>query len=195
MRAITFACLSFVTASLALEFSDLLTLDKRQDIAPGTPLYECHAHCGKLEPFSGRSLWSESEPDWSLRLGGVIVDAEATGYCTNSTYETDLSDCLECALTQDIWQYYGSSVQSAASACGDNATPSTSSVVSGSASATASAAVTTTASSNAAPETITSSVATSAVATSSAATSAETTSSAASAAVSTTASRQHRPLC
>ncbi|KAI1609288.1 hypothetical protein EDD36DRAFT_66243 [Exophiala viscosa] len=118
MHALTFV-LSFATASLALQLPGLAVLDKREDIEPGTPLYECHAHCG-----------------------GVILDAGTAGYCTNSTYETDLSDCLECALSEDIWQYYGSYVESAASACGDSSTPSSSSAVSDSAAATTSAAAT-----------------------------------------------------
>jgi hypothetical protein len=30
----------------ALEFPSLLPIEKRQDVEPGTPLYECHANCG-----------------------------------------------------------------------------------------------------------------------------------------------------
>ncbi|EXJ90976.1 hypothetical protein A1O1_04083 [Capronia coronata CBS 617.96] len=116
--------LAFATLSLGLsipeDLEDVFRFVKRQDLSPGSPLYECHAHCG-----------------------GVIVDARTTNYCTNATYTTDLADCMDCALTYDIWQYYGTDVAKAAEACGDNATPSPST-------ATAPAAATTAVASSAA---------------------------------------------
>ncbi|KAL2220500.1 hypothetical protein M432DRAFT_630297 [Thermoascus aurantiacus ATCC 26904] len=102
-----------------LYFPDSFPLLRRQDISPGTPAYECHANCG-----------------------GVIVDARTDGYCDSSDYTSKLSACLECALTYNIWQWYGEDVTKAADACGDNATPSPSSAVS-TAAATTAASVTT----------------------------------------------------
>ncbi|PYI14909.1 hypothetical protein BO99DRAFT_436862 [Aspergillus violaceofuscus CBS 115571] len=103
-------------ASLAWSFPSSVPLIRREDISPGSPLYECHADCG------GVILMSQD-------------DTNAT-YCSNATYKTELSGCLECALTYNIWQYYGDDVKSAAEACGDSATPSASSAT---ASATAGA--------------------------------------------------------
>lgn len=59
--------------------------------------------------------------------GYAILASESNNYCSNSTFTSDLSACLDCALTYDIWQYYGDQVAAAAEACGDNATPSASS--------------------------------------------------------------------
>lgn len=39
-------CLTVLARAWTLEFPGILPLDKRQDIEPGTPLYECHANCG-----------------------------------------------------------------------------------------------------------------------------------------------------
>ncbi|PYH81045.1 hypothetical protein BO82DRAFT_402914 [Aspergillus uvarum CBS 121591] len=94
-------------SSLAWGFPSSFPLIRREDISPGSPLYECHADCG------GVILMSQD-------------DTNAT-YCSNATYKTELSGCLECALTYNIWQYYGDDVKSAAEACGDSATPSASS--------------------------------------------------------------------
>ncbi|PYH47097.1 uncharacterized protein BP01DRAFT_380940 [Aspergillus saccharolyticus JOP 1030-1] len=96
------------TSGLAWSFPSSFPIYSRDSIAPGSPLYECHADCG-----------------------GVILLAQysnnTTGYCLNSTYKSDLSGCLKCALTYNIGQYYGDDVKSAMEACGDSATPSTSS--------------------------------------------------------------------
>lgn len=40
------------------------------------------------------------------------------GYCTNSTWLDEYNDCLGCAFTYDIWQYYGQDVAAAGAACG-----------------------------------------------------------------------------
>ncbi|KAH8691528.1 hypothetical protein BGW36DRAFT_432078 [Talaromyces proteolyticus] len=91
--------------------------EKRQSIAPGSPLYECHSNCGN-----------------------VIVLSRTNNYCSNSTFIADLDACLKCALTEDIWQDYGNHVAAAAKACGDDATPSPSSAT-GAASATVTGSV------------------------------------------------------
>ncbi|OGE51399.1 hypothetical protein PENARI_c013G05216 [Penicillium arizonense] len=62
---------------------------------------------------------------------------EACDYCSNSTFTADLSSCLKCALTYNIWQYYGDDVKSAAKTCSDDATPSSSSATSSASSTTA----------------------------------------------------------
>ncbi|OQD81212.1 hypothetical protein PENANT_c029G08422 [Penicillium antarcticum] len=105
----------FISSTVAFQFPHLSLLSKRADITPGSPLYNCHEACGE-----------------------VILISQTTDYCSNSTYTTDLSSCLDCALTYNIWQYYGDDVKSAAKTCSDDATPSASSAASGS-SATATA--------------------------------------------------------
>ncbi|KAJ5319254.1 hypothetical protein MYU51_013561 [Penicillium brevicompactum] len=111
----------FVSSAAALQLPGLSSLLKREDIEPGSPLYNCHAACGE-----------------------VILISEAGNYCSNSTFTTDLDSCLKCALTYNIWQYYGDSVKSAATSCSDDATPSSSSATSGAASAGAATATATT---------------------------------------------------
>jgi hypothetical protein len=59
--------------------------------------------------------------------GDTILISRTDNYCSNSTFTLDLKACLECALTEDIWQYYGDDVASAAKSCSDSATPSPSS--------------------------------------------------------------------
>ncbi|RAL07789.1 uncharacterized protein BO97DRAFT_481001 [Aspergillus homomorphus CBS 101889] len=101
------AVAALFTSSFAWSFPSSFPMYRRESIEPGSPLYECHADCG-----------------------GVILisqDSSNATYCSNSTYKSELSDCLKCALTYNIWQYYGSDVKSAAEACGDSATPSASS--------------------------------------------------------------------
>ncbi|KAJ9161228.1 hypothetical protein NKR19_g2499 [Coniochaeta hoffmannii] len=63
--------------------------------APGTPKYECHANCG-----------------------AAITGGRVSGYCSNSTWLDAYNYCLSCAEEFDIWQYYGSSVGAAGTACG-----------------------------------------------------------------------------
>ncbi|KAJ5855977.1 uncharacterized protein N7529_009921 [Penicillium soppii] len=109
-----------ISSTAALQWPNLSSLLKREDITPGSPLYNCHEACGE-----------------------VILISESNDYCSNSTFTTDLRSCLECALTYNIWQYYGDHVKSAASSCSDDATPSSSSAMSGTA-ATATATTTTT---------------------------------------------------
>ncbi|KAJ5745207.1 hypothetical protein N7520_010389 [Penicillium odoratum] len=76
----------------------------RETIENGSPLYDCHEACGE-----------------------VILMAEQGNYCSNSNYTSDLSTCLKCAATCEIWKYYGTEVKSAAANCSDSATPSSSS--------------------------------------------------------------------
>ncbi|KAJ5990947.1 hypothetical protein N7499_011492 [Penicillium canescens] len=98
----------FISSTGALQPTPHLTLlSKRADITPGSPLYNCHEACGE-----------------------VILISQTTDYCSNSTFTTDLNSCLKCALTYNIWQYYGDDVKSAAKTCSDDATPSSSSATS-----------------------------------------------------------------
>jgi hypothetical protein len=95
--------------------------------------------------------------------GYAILASETQGFCSNSTFTSELDSCLDCALTYDIWQYYGDQVAAAASACGDNATPSPSSATVtavSTGSVAASTAVVATASSTVSPTTTQSSTAT-----------------------------------
>ncbi|KAJ5168985.1 uncharacterized protein N7482_004579 [Penicillium canariense] len=94
------------SVSLASQLPTSL-LDKRADITPGSPLYNCHESCGE-----------------------VILISRAGNYCDNSTFTSDLKSCLKCALSYNIWKYYGSEVKSAADGCNDDATPSPSSATS-----------------------------------------------------------------
>jgi hypothetical protein len=70
-------------------------------------------------------------------IGEVILISQTTDYCSNSTFTADLNSCLKCALTYNIWQYYGDNVKSAAKTCSDDATPSSSSATSGASSTAA----------------------------------------------------------
>ncbi|CAI7607257.1 unnamed protein product [Penicillium bialowiezense] len=126
------AIAALVSSTAALQLPGLSSLLKREEIAPGSPLYNCHAACESfLEPAT----------NIRIKTGEVILISEAGNYCANSTFTTDLDSCLKCALTYNIWQYYGDSVKSAATSCSDDATPSSSSATSG---ATSAAAATTT---------------------------------------------------
>ncbi|KAJ5776056.1 uncharacterized protein N7511_001067 [Penicillium nucicola] len=111
----------FVSSTLALQLPYLSLLSRRADITPGSPLYNCHEACGE-----------------------VILVSQTTDYCSNSTYTTDLSSCLDCALTYNIWQYYGDDVKAAAKACSDDATPSASSSTAASTAAATAATATAT---------------------------------------------------
>ncbi|QKX64498.1 uncharacterized protein TRUGW13939_11673 [Talaromyces rugulosus] len=99
-----FTFFAFLLCSVAFKLPGNLRAERRQEVAPGTPLYECHANCGN-----------------------AILISRTDNYCSNSTFTSGLEACLECALTEDIWQYYGDEVASAAKTCSDSATPSPSS--------------------------------------------------------------------
>ncbi|KAF3403066.1 hypothetical protein DPV78_003735 [Talaromyces pinophilus] len=45
-------------------------------------------------------------------------------HCHDSIFTSELNGCLGCAQIYGIWKEYGDYVVAAASACGDNATPS-----------------------------------------------------------------------
>ncbi|KAJ5784018.1 uncharacterized protein N7518_009695 [Penicillium psychrosexuale] len=122
MRLVNLAALACaVISASAFDFPEFVPLHRRQEA--GTPAYECHANCG-----------------------GVIVDGRTDGYCDTDDFTTELAACLECAVEYDIWQYYGTSVSKAATACGLDATPVEASSTTTSASATTTSASVTTAS-------------------------------------------------
>ncbi|KAJ5653150.1 hypothetical protein N7490_000153 [Penicillium lividum] len=96
---------------------------KRETIENGSPLYDCHEACGKLDSINlHMALLMNIQPP-----GEVILMAEQGNYCSNSNYTSDLSTCLKCAATCEIWKYYGTEVKSAAANCSDSATPISSS--------------------------------------------------------------------
>ncbi|KAJ5414365.1 hypothetical protein N7509_000992 [Penicillium cosmopolitanum] len=97
-RAAFFALL--LSSVLALQLPELFS---RQE--PGSPNYECHEDCGLVTAF-----WHK--------------DGE---YCDNPDFQKHLSNCLKCALTEDVWKYYGENVKNAANKCHVDATPSPSS--------------------------------------------------------------------
>ncbi|OJJ74147.1 hypothetical protein ASPBRDRAFT_39233 [Aspergillus brasiliensis CBS 101740] len=109
------AVAALATPGFSWSFPGTSPIVKRESIEPGSPLYECHADCG----------------------GVILISQDNDNYCSNSTYTSDLSACLKCALTYNIWQYYGDDVKSTAEACGDSATPSASSATGAAATATA----------------------------------------------------------
>ncbi|KAJ5216327.1 uncharacterized protein N7498_002734 [Penicillium cinerascens] len=116
----TTALLAIVVSSMSTQLSN--SLQTREDIEPGSPLYNCHEACESISP---------GEADQVLpRLGEVILISETDNYCNNSTFTSDLKSCLKCAETYDIWKYYGTKVKLAASGCNDDATPSPSSATS-----------------------------------------------------------------
>jgi hypothetical protein len=64
----------------------------------------------------------------SQNLGLVTAYWHKGGdYCDTADFKNHLSNCLKCALTQDVWQWYGEDVKNAANKCHVDATPSTSS--------------------------------------------------------------------
>lgn len=130
---------TLLSLSWALVFPEAATLQKRQDIQPGTPLYECHANCGTCLITHLGLMLSTLTSELIHSVGGVIAISRSPNYCSNSTFTSELHACLECALTYNIWQYYGADVTKAAKNCGDDATPSPSSAVSTAASTATSA--------------------------------------------------------
>ncbi|TQV95623.1 hypothetical protein V2A60_000808 [Cordyceps javanica] len=105
---------SLASAGVGFQFPDTVPLHKRQVTGPA---YECHANCGY-----------------------TIQDAAQDGYCDTTKWKTELSNCLDCALTYDIWKWYGEKVSAAAKKCGVDATPKPSGGSGGSTSAPASSA-------------------------------------------------------
>ncbi|KAM3514407.1 hypothetical protein MY11210_001961 [Beauveria gryllotalpidicola] len=83
--------------SIGFEFPASVPLSKRQTSGPA---YDCHASCGY-----------------------AIQDSTKEGYCSDAKWKSLLSGCLDCALTYDIWKYYGTKVGAAAEECGLEATP------------------------------------------------------------------------
>ncbi|OAA80565.1 hypothetical protein LEL_00110 [Akanthomyces lecanii RCEF 1005] len=88
---------SLASASVGFEFPAAVPLSKRQTSGPA---YNCHANCGY-----------------------AIQDSAKDGYCEDSKWKDLLSGCLDCAMTYDIWKYYGDKVGAAAKKCGLDATP------------------------------------------------------------------------
>ncbi|KAJ4165656.1 hypothetical protein LMH87_007280 [Akanthomyces muscarius] len=88
---------SLASASAGFEFPAAVPLSKRQTSGPA---YNCHANCGY-----------------------AIQDSAKDGYCEDSKWKDLLSGCLDCAMTYDIWKYYGDKVGAAAKKCGLDATP------------------------------------------------------------------------
>lgn len=100
---------------------------------------------------------------YSPTIGDIRIIATTRDYCHSWTFISELGDCLECALTYDVWKDYGDQVVAAASPCGANATPSPSSALNtvvSTGSAAASTTVIGTASSTVTPTTTQSSTAT-----------------------------------
>ncbi|KAF5024495.1 hypothetical protein F66182_3435 [Fusarium sp. NRRL 66182] len=103
LPSITLALFASTSLAAALEprweFPDSVpALMRRQE--PGTPLYACHENCGLL-----------------ITLG------RQPGYCTNAEWRQRYRNCMACANTYNIWQYYRSGVTAAARPCGLNPTP------------------------------------------------------------------------
>ncbi|KAM3431461.1 hypothetical protein NHJ13734_007281 [Beauveria thailandica] len=83
--------------SIGFEFPASVPLSKRQTSGPA---YDCHANCGY-----------------------AIQDSAKEGYCSDAKWKSLLSGCLDCAMTYDIWKYYGTKVGAAAEKCGLESTP------------------------------------------------------------------------
>ncbi|KAL1880058.1 hypothetical protein Daus18300_001421 [Diaporthe australafricana] len=79
-------------------------LAKRQNESAGSPSYNCHDNCGQaiIE----------------------VRNCNAT-ICDDETFQTNYQSCLQCAGpdNEDIWQYYGDSIETAAASCGLDTEP------------------------------------------------------------------------
>ncbi|ORY55476.1 uncharacterized protein BCR38DRAFT_124869 [Pseudomassariella vexata] len=95
--ALAAARVSASTDQLQL-FSRLL---KRQE--PGTPAYDCHNNCGQA----------------------IIEARQSDDVCTDDIFLTDYANCLQCSGpdNENIWQYYGTTLKTAAASCGLSTTP------------------------------------------------------------------------
>lgn len=112
---------TLLTCSWCLESFMRLPLVQRQDGEQGTPAYsECLEYCCMASSNSSviKVKLTEKGKDYATAV------SKFRGYCFAPTFLDALHHCLDCALTYDIWQKYGDEVAAAASACGDNATPS-----------------------------------------------------------------------
>ncbi|KAK8169770.1 hypothetical protein IWX90DRAFT_485674 [Phyllosticta citrichinensis] len=78
-------------------------LGKRQD--NDTANYNCHDNCGEA----------------------ILLVKAGCNVCTDEAFLNDYKNCLQCAGSdnQDIWQYYGPSLTSAAANCSLETTPLT----------------------------------------------------------------------
>ncbi|KAH8780985.1 hypothetical protein F5883DRAFT_612607 [Diaporthe sp. PMI_573] len=74
-------------------------LAKRQNETAGSPSYNCHDTCGQaiIE----------------------VRNCNAT-ICDDQIFQTNYENCLQCAGpdNEDIWKYYGDSIETAAASCG-----------------------------------------------------------------------------
>lgn len=58
--------------------------------------------------------------------GSAILEIQGCGnVCNDTTFITDYDNCLQCSGpdNEDIWQYYGSELNTTAAACGFSTTP------------------------------------------------------------------------
>ncbi|KAL2289442.1 hypothetical protein FJTKL_01730 [Diaporthe vaccinii] len=73
-------------------------LAKRQNESVGSPSYNCHDNCGQaiIE----------------------VRNCNAT-ICDDEVFQTNYKNCLQCAGpdNEDIWKYYGASIETAAASC------------------------------------------------------------------------------
>lgn len=115
-----------ILASTALAGQHNVLLQREETIEKNSPLYNCHLACGTVFK-SNVSVMSLLILIPGALTGDAIVDAESDNYCSTSNFTSDLSTCLKCAETCEIWQYYGTDVAYAAGNCSDSATPSSSS--------------------------------------------------------------------
>ncbi|KAG6365724.1 hypothetical protein INS49_007335 [Diaporthe citri] len=79
-------------------------LAKRQNESVGSPSYNCHDNCGQaiIE----------------------VRNCNAT-ICDDEVFQTNYKNCLQCAGpdNEDIWKYYGESIETAAASCGLDTEP------------------------------------------------------------------------
>ncbi|CAN8098349.1 unnamed protein product [Discula destructiva] len=76
---------------------------KRDDLSPGSPLYNCHDNCGEA----------------------LLEGQNCPSVCSDTTFLTDYDNCLQCSGPDnaDIWQWYGPDLTDYASACGLSTSP------------------------------------------------------------------------
>lgn len=116
MLGFTWAICAALAASTmsAAKFVGIL---ERQELSPGSALYNCHNNCGTCHP----TLLTWCATLLTLSIGQALLEAQICLHvCRNKIFLTNYATCQACAGpdNDNIWQYYGSDLAAYASSCG-----------------------------------------------------------------------------